>query len=72
MFQLNPVLIRKTYGQYRLGLCPLPGPVKCRQRLSTASMISIWRPRASIRNRHSLCSFNAAQQSDLSITTQTT
>jgi len=67
----NSAYISKTYGQRRLGLGPL-GRNKCRQRFSTAYEISKSRPRSSVRNRHSLCSSNTAQQSQLSITTQTT
>jgi len=73
MFQPNSAYIRKTYGQCRLGLGPLTGRMnKCRQRLPMARTISRSRPCSSIRNRHSLCSSNTAQQSELSITTQTT
>jgi len=70
MFQPNCAYIRKTYGQCRLGLGPLTGRMnKCRQLLATACAISRRWPCSSVRNRHSLCSSNTAQQSELSITT---
>jgi len=73
MSQPNIKYIRKTYGKCRLGLGLGPlGRDKCRQRLLAASLIRKSRPRSSMRNRHSLCSSNTAQQSELSITTQTT
>jgi len=59
-----------TYGQNRNESGPI-GRDQCWQRVNMACLISKSRPRSSMRNRHSLSSFNAAQQSELSITTQT-